>query len=103
MKTIETTARVDPQGKLVIELASDLPPGDHSAVIVIADSLPVASAVAPSEEATSESTNVRANNSGEKPRTAWTSLRDNAGTVAMPEDWSKEHDHYLYGTPKRET
>ncbi|HEX5501754.1 MAG TPA: hypothetical protein VFW96_03985 [Thermomicrobiales bacterium] len=24
-----------------------------------------------------------------------------AGTLEMPEDWATEHDHYLYGTPKR--
>jgi hypothetical protein len=23
------------------------------------------------------------------------------GTVKGPEDWAEEHDHYLYGTPKR--
>ena len=27
-------------------------------------------------------------------------LLKNAGTVEGPEDWSVEHDHYLYGTPK---
>jgi hypothetical protein len=24
-----------------------------------------------------------------------------AGTIDAPEDWADEHDHYLYGTPKR--
>ena len=24
-----------------------------------------------------------------------------AGTVEGPQDWSQEHDHYLYGIPKR--
>ena len=24
-----------------------------------------------------------------------------AGTIEGPEDWADEHDHYLYGTPKR--
>jgi hypothetical protein len=23
------------------------------------------------------------------------------GSVSMPPDWSVEHDHYLYGSPKR--
>jgi hypothetical protein len=32
---------------------------------------------------------------------AWAYLRSIAGTVEMPEDWSAEHDHYLYGGPKR--
>lgn len=31
----------------------------------------------------------------------WDFLEDTAGTVEMPGDWSSEHDHYLYGTPKR--
>ena len=25
------------------------------------------------------------------------------GTVEAPSDWAAEHDHYLYGTPKRAT
>ena len=31
----------------------------------------------------------------------WDTLEALAGSVEMPEDWSEEHDHYLYGTPKR--
>jgi hypothetical protein len=31
----------------------------------------------------------------------WDFLERTAGTVEMPADWSSEHDHYLYGTPKR--
>jgi hypothetical protein len=31
----------------------------------------------------------------------WNTLVNLAGTVEGPEDWSAEHDHYLYGTPKR--
>ena len=31
----------------------------------------------------------------------WNTLVKLAGTVEGPEDWSVEHDHYLYGTPKR--
>ena len=37
----------------------------------------------------------------EKVESAWEVLRRLAGTVEMPEDWSEEHDHYLYGSPKR--
>ncbi|MGQ9625696.1 MAG: hypothetical protein ACUVV0_02170 [Anaerolineae bacterium] len=33
---------------------------------------------------------------------AWDVLESLAGTVEAPEDWAKEHDHYLYGTPKRQ-
>lgn len=34
---------------------------------------------------------------------AWDVLEGLAGTVEAPHDWSREHDHYLYGTPKRES
>lgn len=33
---------------------------------------------------------------------AWDLLENLMGTVDAPEDWSAEHDHYLYGTPKRQ-
>jgi Protein of unknown function DUF104 len=33
---------------------------------------------------------------------AWDVLEALAGSVEAPEDWSSEHDHYLYGTPKRQ-
>lgn len=32
---------------------------------------------------------------------AWDVLDQAAGSVDAPPDWAKEHDHYLYGTPKR--
>ncbi len=32
----------------------------------------------------------------------WDILSEFSGKVEGPEDWSKEHDHYLYGVPKRE-
>ncbi|MFB2768813.1 antitoxin family protein [Pelatocladus sp. BLCC-F211] len=34
---------------------------------------------------------------------AWDVLEAMTGTVEAPSDWSSEHDHYLYGTPKKET
>ena len=39
----------------------------------------------------------------ESPETpdAWDALEDLAGSVNAPEDWSAEHDHYLYGNPKK--
>ncbi|MEL6383702.1 MAG: hypothetical protein AAFQ89_14850 [Cyanobacteria bacterium J06626_18] len=86
MKTIETVATVTPDGKLSIELVSDLPP-DHYNVVVIIDE-------APSVAATGSTVDT--------PKTAWDVLREHAGTVSAPEDWSIEHDHYLYGTPKRD-
>jgi hypothetical protein len=32
----------------------------------------------------------------------WDTLKKFSGKVEGPEDWSKEHDHYLYGVSKRE-
>jgi Protein of unknown function DUF104. len=34
-------------------------------------------------------------------KSVWEILDEIVGTVEAPEDWSEEHDHYLYGTPKR--
>jgi hypothetical protein len=34
---------------------------------------------------------------------AWDVLEALAGSIEGPADWAAEHDHYLYGTPKRET
>ncbi|PSM48382.1 hypothetical protein C7Y66_14690 [Chroococcidiopsis sp. CCALA 051] len=34
---------------------------------------------------------------------AWNVLEAMAGTVEAPSDWSSQHDHYLYGTPKHNT
>ncbi|MEO0534675.1 MAG: hypothetical protein AAF215_12520 [Cyanobacteria bacterium P01_A01_bin.123] len=31
----------------------------------------------------------------------WDVLDSLTGSVEAPADWSVEHDHYLYGTPKR--
>jgi hypothetical protein len=30
----------------------------------------------------------------------WAVLDRHTGSVEAPPDWSSEHDHYLYGTPK---
>lgn len=32
---------------------------------------------------------------------AWDTLAQLTGTVEGPTDWAAEHDHYLYGIPKR--
>ena len=32
---------------------------------------------------------------------AWDVLESMTGAIDAPEDWAAEHDHYLYGTPKR--
>lgn len=34
-------------------------------------------------------------------RNAWDTLEGLIGAIQGPEDWAAEHDHYLYGTPKR--
>jgi hypothetical protein len=31
----------------------------------------------------------------------WDVISEFSGMVEGPEDWSEEHDHYLYGIPKR--
>jgi hypothetical protein len=31
---------------------------------------------------------------------AWSVLGELAGTYDGPSDWSSQHDHYIYGTPK---
>ncbi len=31
----------------------------------------------------------------------WDVLDEFSGNVEGPDDWSQEHDHYIYGTPKR--
>jgi hypothetical protein len=36
-----------------------------------------------------------------KNRDLWDVLEEHAGSIEGPKDWSVEHDHYLYGTPKR--
>jgi hypothetical protein len=33
--------------------------------------------------------------------TIWAKLLELAGTIEGPEDWAKNHDHYIHGTPKR--
>ena len=37
------------------------------------------------------------------PGSAWSALEFLTGSVEAPQDWASEHDHYLYGTPKRES
>jgi hypothetical protein len=34
---------------------------------------------------------------------AWDVLDKLTGSVTAPADWSKEHDHYIHGTPKRQS
>ena len=34
---------------------------------------------------------------------AWDVLEEQTGAIEAPADWAAEHDHYLYGTPKRQS
>ena len=34
---------------------------------------------------------------------SWDLLEELSGTLEAPADWSSEHDHYLYGAPKRDS
>ena len=34
---------------------------------------------------------------------AWDVLESLTGTIEAPTDWSAEHNHYLYGTPKHQS
>jgi hypothetical protein len=40
MRTIETTAVIEPNGKLVLQLPPDIPPGEHRIVLVIDEQPP---------------------------------------------------------------
>jgi hypothetical protein len=44
---------------------------------------------------------VSAPTSGTAQADAFAVLEALAGSVEAPADWAAEHDHYLYGTPKR--
>jgi hypothetical protein len=39
---------------------------------------------------------------GNPQKNAWDILESLTGTVEAPPDWSSEHDHYLYGTPRHQ-
>jgi hypothetical protein len=41
MRTIETTAVIEPDGRLFLQLPPDIPPGQRRIVLVIDDQLPV--------------------------------------------------------------
>lgn len=44
---------------------------------------------------------VQAETETQTPASGWSAIEDLAGTVEAPADWSIEHDHYLYGSPKQ--
>lgn len=41
MRTIETIATIEPDGKLILQLPLDIPPGEHRIVLVIGEQLSV--------------------------------------------------------------
>jgi hypothetical protein len=46
--------------------------------------------------------NVEVVSNGQELPTIWEQLREMAGTVeGLPPDMAENHDHYLYGTPKK--
>jgi hypothetical protein len=45
--------------------------------------------------------NVELVSNGQEQPTIWDKLRALAGTIDGPEDWAKNHDHYIHGTPKK--
>ncbi|GIK41617.1 MAG: hypothetical protein BroJett011_54500 [Chloroflexota bacterium] len=47
MRTIETTAVIEPNGKLILQLPPDIPPGQRRIVVVIDDQQPVQSVRTP--------------------------------------------------------
>ncbi|MEJ7813305.1 MAG: hypothetical protein WKG32_23050 [Gemmatimonadaceae bacterium] len=55
----------------------------------------------PGPEAASADETADVNASGADRVGAWDLLGDLAGKLAAPSDWASEHDHYLYGSPKR--
>ncbi len=44
---------------------------------------------------------IQVEENGVETENAWDVLERFTGTVDAPPDWASEHDHYLYGTPKR--
>ncbi len=51
--------------------------------------------------ALAEGTEVRVATVSETPATVWDKLRLLAGSAkGLPKDAARQHDHYLYGTPK---
>lgn len=90
MRTIETIANITSDGKLTLQLPADVLPGTHRVVLVIEEA-PV--------QTVQQTTAVQLSET--EVGDAWDVLKAHAGSVEMPEDWAIEHDHYLYGTPKR--
>ena len=39
----------------------------------------------------------------EETTSPWERMRSLIGSIEGPEDWAREHDHYLYGTPKKDS
>jgi hypothetical protein len=90
-QSYEAHAHMDANGQLTLK---NLPfaPGEAVRVLVMSDE------TAGSTEERSGSVG----NPAEGEVDALAILESLAGTVDAPADWAAEHDHYLYGTPKRD-
>lgn len=66
----------------VIEQMNDLPPDLQQQVLELVVAL-------------------RQKHSQKSAANAWDVLESMIGSIDAPPDWSSEHDHYLYGTPKQ--
>ncbi len=47
--------------------------------------------------------NIEIVDSHEQEPTVWEKLLELAGSVEGPSDWAENHDHYIHGTPRRES
>jgi hypothetical protein len=76
MRSIETIANVSPDGKLTVQLPSDVPPGNHRVVVVIDDTPMI------DEIYVESSMSANAATEGD----AWDVLNALVGMVETPED-----------------
>jgi hypothetical protein len=76
MRSIETIANVSPDGKLTVQLPSDVPPGNHRVLVVIDDT--------PMIDVTYVESSMSANTATEGD--AWEVLNALLGMVETPED-----------------
>jgi hypothetical protein len=83
-------------GTVVLDEGVELPEGAQVNIEVV-NGEKVATAALPTDRPKTETT------TSEDPKrpTIWDKLLELAGTVEGPPDWAENHDHYLYGTPKR--
>jgi hypothetical protein len=94
MKAIEVMAKVDEQQQLRAALPADAPSGQVRVLVLWPEELNGANGAVKSEEAPSDEENEK----------GWDTLIQLIQECQMDtgiEDLAHQHDHYLYGTPKR--